>query len=73
MPGNKTVTFDRAKLDRFKIIYRRAEKEGKEVFDFEGGQWYIKYAKYAIEHLEDKFREQRKASQSIHEKGNDDR
>jgi hypothetical protein len=51
-----TVNFDYAMLQRFKRAFKKATKESKEVFIFEGNEFVIGYAKYLIEYLEEQFK-----------------
>lgn len=57
----KTITFDRNSLARLKRIYNKALKDGKtknDVIKFEGNDLLIGYAKYLIEYLESRFKQQ---------------
>jgi len=53
-----TVNFDRAMLQRFKKAFKRVTKnKSKTSFKFEGNEYNVSYAKYLIEYLESKFKE----------------
>jgi hypothetical protein len=47
----KTVKFDRAKRERLRKAYNDA-KDRVEVFAFEGDDYFVGYAKYLLEHLD---------------------
>ena len=51
----KMIEFDLSKLKQLKKAYTEAVKDEKEVFTFEGDEWVVGYAKYAIIYLEDRF------------------
>lgn len=50
-PGHRFVKFDRAKMDALKTEYDAAIKADKLSFMFDGSEWDIGYAKYAIAYL----------------------
>lgn len=57
MPDDKkTVSFDRAKLVRFKAAYKETCEKKLEEFTFEGDTYFVGYAKYLIEYLEGQFK-----------------
>lgn len=43
------ITWDQAKLKRFRRAYKNAKTE---VFEFEGAEFVVGYAKYLIEYLD---------------------
>lgn len=49
------VNFDKKKFLALKKAYNKAKKDNKKVFEFEGNQLLVDYAKYLIEYLEPKF------------------
>jgi len=46
------ITWDKAKLARFKLAYAEHKGDSANVFSFEGHQFVVGYAKYLIEYLE---------------------
>lgn len=52
---SKMVSFDKTKLAEFKIAFNEAKKQNEHYFMFDGHEWFLGYAKYAIEFLENKF------------------
>jgi hypothetical protein len=48
------IMWDRAKLKRFRRAYKNAKTE---VFEFEGAEFVVGYAKYLIEYLDGLFTE----------------
>ena len=48
------ITFDRTKLNRFKVSYANAVERKFVSFIFEDNEWLVGYAKYVIEYLEGK-------------------
>jgi hypothetical protein len=50
------VSFDRAKLKRFKTAHKKAKEEGKDMFVFEEKEYDFKYAQYMIEYLESRMK-----------------
>jgi len=49
---NNYITFDYTTLQQFKKAYKKATKELKTIFTFEGNEFDTGYAKYLIEYLE---------------------
>jgi hypothetical protein len=49
------MSFDKVKLDEFKIAFDQAKKRNEHYFVFDGQEFFLGYAKYAIEHLENQF------------------
>jgi hypothetical protein len=54
----KMITWNGPKLQRMKDAYDRAKATGRDQFNFEGNRYVTGYAKYLIEYLEDKLKEQ---------------
>jgi hypothetical protein len=52
MSEREMVTFDRPKLERLKSAYQKALEAKKEIFLFEGKEYFVGYAHYLIEYLE---------------------
>ncbi len=49
------VTFDRPTLERFKTAYNKARLHPlTDVFEFDGKQYVLGYAKYLIEYLDER-------------------
>jgi hypothetical protein len=46
------ITWDRAKRDQLRKAYNAALAAGKEVFQFEGHDLLVSYAKYLLEYLD---------------------
>jgi len=58
-----TVTWDKSKFKRFKKVFQQYLVNGEllpnekdSVFEFEGNDFVVGYAKYLIEYLEPKFK-----------------
>lgn len=49
------ISFTPQKYLKLKRIYKKAEKEGKEQFEFEGHTVLTQYAKYMLQYLGTKF------------------
>lgn len=49
------INFDRHKLTEFKIAFEEAKKRNEHYFMFDGHEFFLGYAKYAIEYLENQF------------------
>ncbi len=45
------VSFTKKEAQQFRIAYMKAVKEGKEVFEFQGRDFLLSYARYVIEHF----------------------
>lgn len=58
-PKAKMVEFTAEKLARLKMAYKKAVADKVEAFTFEGDEWVVGYAKYAIEYLDGLFAKQR--------------
>ena len=52
MAYHESILWDRAKLDRFKKRYDEAVKNNEVEFEWEGHQFFTRYAFYLIEYLE---------------------
>jgi len=52
---NETIEFNELKLAEFKIAFDEAKKRKEHYFMFDGKEFFIGYAKYAIEYLENEF------------------
>jgi hypothetical protein len=50
-----SIQFDRQKLAEFKIAFNEAKKRNEHYFMFDGQEFFLGYAKYAIEYLENQF------------------
>jgi hypothetical protein len=50
-----SIQFDRHKLAEFKIAFSEAKKRNEHYFMFDGQEFFLGYAKYAIEYLENQF------------------
>jgi hypothetical protein len=54
------VSFTKDKLDRFKKVYDENKGKGKlTAFEFEERKYVVGYAKYLIEYLEERFKDER--------------
>lgn len=49
------INFDRSKLSLFKAAFEEARKRNEHYFMFDGHEFFLGYAKYAIEYLENQF------------------
>ncbi len=58
MSEMKFVKFTQESLVRFKAAYEKAVADKQEQFTFEGNEFILGYAKYAIEYLEGEFAKQ---------------
>lgn len=53
------VSFTKDKLDRFKKVYNENKERGmRATFEFEGRGYVVGYAKYLIEYLEERFKDE---------------
>lgn len=52
----KMIEFDVRKLKRFKLAYKIAVADGVDHFTFEGDDYLVDYARYAIEYLEERLK-----------------
>lgn len=50
-----TIKFDRNRLSEFKMAFNEAKKKNEHYFMFDGHEFFLGYAKYAIEYLENEF------------------
>ncbi len=48
------ISWNRVKLEWFKLALRRAVHEGREQFSFDGHTFLVSYARYLVEYLEGK-------------------
>jgi hypothetical protein len=53
------VTFTASEVGKLRKAYEDAKEEGKEVFEFGGNEYVADYAKYLLEYLEGKVKEDR--------------
>lgn len=49
-----SIEFTAEKLERLREAFEKAIKEEKDIFEFEGNQIYVSYAKYLIQYLKQK-------------------
>jgi hypothetical protein len=49
------ISFDRAKRDALRDAYEAAKAAGQEVFQFDGHDILVSYAKYLLEYLDGRF------------------
>lgn len=56
------ITWDRAKLERFRLAYNKARRLPTidDVFKFEGHEFVVSYARYLIQYLDSVFAERAK-------------
>ena len=53
MSDRPVIVWDRPKLERFKRAYKAARlQSGSDVFQFDGHEFVLDYAKYLIEYLD---------------------
>ncbi len=48
----QTIEFTPKKVEALRVAYKSASKAEDEFFYFEGNQWVVGYAKYALEYLD---------------------
>ena len=53
---NQTMTFDLARLERFRQALIEAHAAEQDSFEFDGHPFLVKYADYLIEYLDDNIR-----------------
>lgn len=53
--GNPTMTFDLARLERFRQARNEARSADQDSFEFDGHPFLVRYADYLIEHLQYRF------------------
>jgi hypothetical protein len=46
------ISWDQKKFKRFKKAHSKAEKAGEDSFEFDGNEFYTRYAMYLIQYLE---------------------
>jgi hypothetical protein len=68
MSSYKMISFSEKKLEEFKKVFKKAEKNSEEFFTFEGDEYLITYSKYMIEHLELKFKKEHEKPKRNQEK-----
>jgi hypothetical protein len=49
--ANKTMTFDPARLERFRQARNEAEAADQDSFEFDGHPFLVRYADYVIEYM----------------------
>jgi len=54
-----TIDFTPNMLEELKVACKRAEVNNKEVFELFGAEFLVSYAKYVIQHLETRFKNDR--------------
>jgi len=66
--GNPTMTFDLARLERFRQARNEAQAADQDSFEFDGHPFLVRYADYLIEYLDDNIR--RIVRETVQEAGN---
>ena len=66
--ANETMTFDLARLERFRQARNEAQAADQDSFEFDGHPFLVRYADYLIEYLDDNIR--RIVRETIQEAGN---
>lgn len=66
--GNPTMTFDLARLERFRQARNEARSADQDSFEFDGHPFLVRYADYLIEYLDDNIR--RIVRETVQEAGN---
>ena len=66
--ANPTMTFDLARLERFRQARNEARAADQDRFEFDGHPFLVKYADYLIEYLDDNIR--RIVRETVQEAGN---
>ena len=66
--ANPTMTFDLARLERFRQARNEARAADQDSFEFDGHPFLVKYADYLIEYLDDNIR--RIVRETVQEAGN---
>jgi len=66
--GNPTMTFDLARLERFRQARNEAQAADQDSFEFDGHPFLVRYADYLIEYLDDNIR--RIVRETVQEVGN---
>ena len=63
-----TMTFDPARLERFRQARNEAQAANQDSFEFDGHPFLVRYADYLIEYLDDNIR--RIVRETVQEAGN---
>ncbi len=66
--ANPTMTFDLARLERFRQARNEARAADQDSFEFDGHPFLVRYADYLIEYLDDNIR--RIVRETVQEAGN---
>ena len=66
--ANPTMTFDPARLERFRQARNEAQAADQDSFEFDGHPFLVRYADYLIEYLDDNIR--RIVRETVQEAGN---
>ena len=66
--ANQTMTFDLARLERFRQARNEAQAANQDSFEFDGHPFLVRYADYLIEYLDDNIR--RIVRETVQEAGN---
>ena len=66
--ANPTMTFDLARLERFRQARNEARAADQDSFEFAGHPFLVRYADYLIEYLDDNIR--RIVRETVQEAGN---
>ena len=66
--ANPTMTFDPARLERFRQARNEAQAADQDIFEFDGHPFLVRYADYLIEYLDDNIR--RIVRETVQEAGN---
>ena len=66
--ANPTMTFDLARLERFRQARNEAQAANQDSFEFDGHPFLVRYADYLIEYLDDNIR--RIVRETVQEAGN---
>lgn len=66
--ANPTMTFDLARLERFRQARNEAQAADQDSFEFDGHPFLVRYADYLIEYLDDNIR--RIVRETVQEAGN---
>ena len=66
--ANQTMTFDLARLERFRQARNEAQAADQDSFEFDGHPFLVRYADYLIEYLDDNIR--RVVRETVQEAGN---
>ena len=66
--ANPTMTFDPARLERFRRARNEARAADQDSFKFDGHPFLVRYADYLIEYLDDNIR--RIVRETVQEAGN---